>query len=176
MVSGEMANPGLIQHVRAMSSYNAWMNTRLYDACSQVSDAERKRDLGAYFKSVHLTLNHILLADRIWMGRFQGNLYSFGSLDDELYSDFEALRHARTVEDERITAWVDTLSNDDLSRELSYVSKVNPRPRRYPLWFALSHFFNHQTHHRGQVTTLLSQLGVDPGVTDLIWLPAFQSP
>lgn len=169
-----MANPGL-EHVRAMSSYNAWMNVRLYDACSQLSDAERKRDLGAYFKSIHGTLNHILLADRIWMGRFQGDLYSFKTLNDELYADFEALKRARSAEDERIAAWVKTLSNAELHRELSYVSKVNPRPRAYPLWFALSHFFNHQTHHRGQVTTLLTQLGVDPGVTDLIWLPEFQS-
>lgn len=169
-----MANPGLIEHVRAMSSYNAWMNARLYDACSQVSDAERKRDLGAYFKSIHRTLNHILLADRIWMGRFGGDPYSFQALDDELYADFEELRRARSIEDERIAAWIDTLSNADLDRELSYFSKVNPRPRRYPLWFALSHFFNHQTHHRGQVTTLLSQADVDVGVTDLIWLPEFQ--
>jgi Uncharacterized protein conserved in bacteria len=67
------------------------------------------------------------------------------------------------------------LTDADLGRELNYMSAVNPKPRRYPLWFAVSHFFNHQTHHRGQVTTLLSQFGVDPGVTDLIWLPEYQS-
>ena len=169
-----MANPEIIEHVRAMAAYNAWMNERLYVACSQVPDAERKRDLGAFFKSIHGTLNHILLADRIWMGRFAGTSYVFETLSDELYADFEALKAARNSEDQRILAWVKARSNAELERELSYVSKVNPEPRRYPLWFALSHFFNHQTHHRGQVTTLLRQLGVDPGVTDLIWLPEFQ--
>lgn len=165
----------MIEHVRAMARYNVWMNERLYDACSRLSDADRKRDLGAYFKSIHGTLNHILLADRIWMSRFEGSGYEFDSLRDELYADFDELRRARTAEDERIESWVGGLSSSDLQRELSYVSKLRPIPRRYPLWFALSHFFNHQTHHRGQVTTLLMQLGIDPGVTDLIWLPEFQS-
>jgi len=116
-----------------------------------------------------------LLADRIWMSRFEGSGYEFDSLRDELYADFDELRRARAAEDERIESWVGGLSSSDLQRELSYVSKLRPIPRRYPLWFALSHFFNHQTHHRGQVTTLLMQLGIDPGVTDLIWLPEFQS-
>ncbi|MFO7286065.1 MAG: DinB family protein [Gammaproteobacteria bacterium] len=165
----------MIEHVRAMARYNVWMNERLYDACSRLSDADRKRDLGAYFKSIHGTLNHILLADRIWMSRFEGSGYEFDSLRDELYADFDELRRARAAEDERIESWVGGLSSSDLQRELSYVSKLRPIPRRYPLWFALSHFFNHQTHHRGQVTTLLMQLGIDPGVTDLIWLPEFQS-
>lgn len=165
----------MIEHVRAMARYNVRMNERLYDACSRLSDADRKRDLGAYFKSIRGTLNHILLADRIWMSRFEGSGYEFDSLRDELYADFDELRRARAAEDERIESWVGGLSSSDLQRELSYVSKLRPIPRRYPLWFALSHFFNHQTHHRGQVTTLLMQLGIDPGVTDLIWLPEFQS-
>ncbi|NLG77232.1 MAG: damage-inducible protein DinB [Xanthomonadaceae bacterium] len=170
-----MANPVIIEHVRAMAAYNVWMNERLYAACSQVPDADRKRDLGAFFKSIHGTLNHILLADRIWMGRFEGIPYAFDTLRDELYADFEALKAARHSEDRRILAWVSARSNEELAREVAYVSKVTPKPRRYPLWFALSHFFNHQTHHRGQVTTLLCQLGVDPGLTDLIWLPEFQA-
>lgn len=170
-----MATSGRIEHVRAMASYNAWMNERIYGACSQLSDEERKRDLRAFFKSIHGTLNHILLSDRIWMGRFLRDEYVFGTLQDELYADFDELRSARQKEDQRILDWVRALADHELDEELAYVSKVNPKPRRYPLWFALSHFFNHQTHHRGQVTTLLSQLGVDPGLTDLIWLPEFQA-
>lgn len=165
----------LIDHARAMARYNAWMNERLFETCAKLSDEERKRDVGAFFKSIHGTLNHILLADRIWMGRFEGAPFAFTSLRDELYADFEELRRARLCEDERISRWVDALTDADLGRELNYMSAVNPKPRRYPLWFAVSHFFNHQTHHRGQVTTLLSQFGVDPGVTDLIWLPEYQS-
>lgn len=161
---------------QAMADYNRWMNERLYGACAGLDDAARRRDAGAYFRSIHGTLNHILLADRIWMGRFTGDPFACGSLDEELYADFEELRAARAEEDARIVAWAAALGEDDLARVLRYESVVSPRPRRYPLWFAVTHFFNHQTHHRGQVTTLLSQCGVDPGVTDLIWLPAFQRP
>ena len=169
------SSPGVIEHVRAMARYNAWMNLRVYEACAKIPDAERKQDLGAFFKSIHGTLNHILLADRVWMGRFQESPYEFASLADEIYADFEDLKRARLEEDQRIETWVQGLTNADLERELAYVSKVNPQLRRYPLWFALSHFFNHQTHHRGQITALLTQRGVDVGVTDLIWLPEFQN-
>jgi uncharacterized damage-inducible protein DinB len=156
---------------RTLAAYNRWMNARLYESCSQLTAEQLKRDLGAYFKSIHGTLNHLLLADRIWMGRFTGAPISVSSLSEELFADFVALRQAREVEDKRIEDWVSTLNEESLAANLSYVSQVNPQPRRYPLWLTLAHFFNHQTHHRGQVTTLLSQLGIDPGVTDLIWMP-----
>lgn len=164
----------LVRYACAMASYNRWMNERVYEVCSTLSDEERKRDVGAFFKSIHGTLNHILLADRIWMGRFSGKAFQFKSLDQELYSDFSQLRTERRNEDDRIIAWVESLTAEDSARELSYTSAVAPQPRRYPLWFAVTHFFNHQTHHRGQVTNLISQRGLDPGVTDLIWLPEFQ--
>ncbi|WP_448532617.1 DinB family protein [Parathermosynechococcus lividus] len=155
-----------------MARYNRWMNETLYECSSGLSDEARKRDMGAFFKSIHGTLNHLLLADRIWMGRFTGQPFHVTSLDQELYTDFEVLRSEREAEDQRIIAWVASLSSQDLENDLVYTSIVNPEPRRYPLWFALAHFFNHQTHHRGQVTTLLTQLGVKVGVTDLIWLPS----
>ena len=109
------------------------------------------------------------------MGRFTGRPFGFKSLDQELYSNFAQLRAEREKDDNGIIAWVEPLTEKDLNSELSYTSVVNPQPRKYPLWFATTHFFNHQTHHRGQVTTLLSQRGIDPGVTDLIWLPEFQT-
>lgn len=157
-----------------MASYNRWMNERLYELCAQLPDEVRKRDAGAFFGSIHGTLNHVLLVDRIWMARFTAQPFEFKSLRDELYADFDELRAARAREDERISAWVASLDEPALDEELRYSSAVNPQPRRYPLWFAVMHFFNHQTHHRGQLTTLLSQQGVDPGVTDLIWLPEMQ--
>lgn len=147
------------------------MNARLFDTCNQLTLEQLKRDVGAFFGSIHGTLNHLLLADRIWMGRFTGAPISVSSLREELYADWKELKHARATEDERIEAWIRTLNEEGVMADLSYVSQVNPQPKRYPLWFALTHFFNHQTHHRGQVTTLLSQFGIDPGVTDLIWMP-----
>jgi len=160
---------------RTLASYNRWMNERLYEHCARLSDEERKRDVGAFFKSIHGTLNHILVGDRIWFGRFTGKQYAaVSSLAQELYSEFGELRAERQKMDDAIVAWTESMTDADFDRELSYTSVVNPKPRRYPFWFAVAQFFNHQTHHRGQVTTLLSQRGVDPGVTDLIWLPEFQ--
>lgn len=164
----------MIGYARAMSSYNRWMNTRLYEACSTLDDADRKQDVGAFFGSIHGTLNHLLLADKIWMGRFGGTPFEFKTLRDELYADFSHLHSERALEDERIATWTESLASEDFDKELVYVSAVNAKMRKYPLWFAVAHFFNHQTHHRGQVTALLSQRGVDPGITDLIWLPEFQ--
>ena len=156
---------------QTMARYSQWMNERLYECCARLSDDERKRDVGAFFKSIHGTLNHLLLGDRIWLGRFTGKPFAITSLAQELYSDFGELRSERTLTDAATVAWARALTTEDFTRELSYTSVVNPNPRRYPFWFAVTHFFNHQTHHRGQLTTLLSQRGLDPGVTDLIWLP-----
>lgn len=156
---------------RTMAQYNRWMNERLYDLCDRLTDQERKRDVGAFFGSIHGTLNHLLLGDKIWLGRFLGEPFAVTSLAHELHSDFEQLRSERSRTDEKIVDWAGSLTSADLAGGLSYTSVVNPKPRRYPMWFAVAHFFNHQAHHRGQLTTLLSQRGVDPGITDLIWLP-----
>jgi uncharacterized damage-inducible protein DinB len=160
-----------LEHARTMDRYNRWMNGRLYDCAARLPDAERKRDAGAFFKSIHGTLNHLLLGDRIWLGRFTGRSFAVKSLGQELYADFAELRTQRKVTDAAITAWIATLGEHDLSRDLSYRSISNPQDKRHPVWLAITHFFNHQTHHRGQVTTLLMQAGIDPGATDLIWLP-----
>lgn len=156
---------------RTLARYNRWMNERLYAVCAEISDEERKQDRGAFFKSVHGILNHLLLADRIWLGRFTHEPFKVSSLDQELYADFGQLRRERAKTDDAIDAWVAALTEDALSGSLRYTSIVNPEEREMPLWFTALHFFNHQTHHRGQLTTLLSQMGCDSGVTDLMWVP-----
>ena len=156
---------------RTLARYNRWMNERLYAVCAEMPDDGRKQDRGAFFKSVHGILNHLLLADRIWLGRFTNAPFKVSSLGQELYSDFDQLRRERAKTDAEIEAWVAALTDDALSATLRYTSIVNPEEREMPLWFTALHFFNHQTHHRGQLTTLLSQAGYDTGVTDLMWLP-----
>jgi uncharacterized damage-inducible protein DinB len=156
---------------RTLAAYNRWMNERLYTLCAELPDAERKRDRFAFFRSIHGTLNHLLLGDRIWLGRFTGVPFGVTSLDQELHADFAELRAERERADREITRFVAELAPGAFERTLHYTSLVNPAPRSLPFWLALTHFFNHQTHHRGQLTTLLVQAGVDPGVTDLIWLP-----
>ncbi len=161
------------EHARTFARYNRWMNRSLYDCAARLGDAQRKEDVGAFFKSIHGTLNHLLLGDNIWMGRFEGPVFvpKTGSLAEELHADFGELRRAREAMDARIVEWAARLTDATLASELRYTSIVNPAPRSIPMWLAVAHFFNHQTHHRGQVTTLLMQRGVDPGVTDLLWMP-----
>jgi uncharacterized damage-inducible protein DinB len=158
-------------YARTMAHYNRWMNERLYALCAEIPDAERKRDAGAFFKSIHGTLNHLLLGDRVWMGRFLGKPFVPTSLAQELYADFDELHAERASTDDAIKRWADALTQDDIDRELFYRSITNPADRSMPMALAVAHFFNHQTHHRGQLTTLLSQRGIDPGVTDLMWVP-----
>ena len=160
-----------LEYVGTMARYNRWMNGKLYDCSAQLTDAQRKEDVGAFFNSIHGTLNHLLVGDSVWMGRFEGPVFVPQSLAQELHSDFTQLRRAREAMDERIVAWAAALPEDALAGELRYTSIVNPAPRVMPMWLAVTHFFNHQTHHRGQVTTLLMQRGIDPGVTDLMWVP-----
>lgn len=157
-----------------MARYNRWMNEKLYATAERLTDAERKQDRGAFFGSIHRTLNHLLLADRVWMARFTGAEPKDGemapggirSLDQQLYEDFEELRRERAKTDDAIDAFVATLTEEKLAGDLRYLRRgaVN----EFPLWYAVAHLFNHQTHHRGQVTTLLMQAGQDPGVTDLV--------
>jgi uncharacterized damage-inducible protein DinB/ubiquinone/menaquinone biosynthesis C-methylase UbiE len=161
---------------RTLAQYNRWMNDKLYAIAASLSDDDRKRDRAAFFKSIHGTLNHLLLGDRVWMGRFAGvdlpaDVLGPGdirSLDQELYADFDELRQERAKTDLAIIAWASSLRGSDLAAPLVYTR----RGVRYeePLWWSVAHLFNHQTHHRGQVTTLLMQAGNDPGVTDLIAL------
>ncbi len=226
---------------RVFAKYNRWMNEKLYALAATLSDEERKRDLGAFFRSIHGSLNHLLLTDRVQLGRFTsrlrkkafpqpaslsvvsprrgrtigkqpdpsptaqdkvlsqgaesrrgcigvsphpasdpgitsllqtldagGNPVPIRSLDQELYSNFDTLRRERARTDLAIEKWASGLTIEKLSGSLRYRAMLDGREYEHPLWWAVSHFFNHQTHHRGQITTLLMQLGKDPGVTDLM--------
>lgn len=159
------------QQARTLASYSRWMNERLYAVCAELSDAERNQDRKAFFGSIHGTLNHLLLGDKIWLGRFAGKPFPVQSLADELHSSFGELRRDREETDREIEVWAAGLTDVALSGILKFTTVANPAPRVCDLWVAVAHFFNHQTHHRGQLTTLLSQCGKDYGVTDLIWLP-----
>jgi len=159
---------------RIMAQYNRWMNERIFDVCADIPDAERKRDRGAFFKSIHGTLNHLLVGDRIWLGRFVDRPFVVESLDQELFADFDALRAEREATDAEIIDCIGSLDEPALEGELRYTSIVNPEARVIRLRYALQHFFNHQTHHRGQLTTLVTQAGYEPGVTDLMWMPGLE--
>jgi uncharacterized damage-inducible protein DinB len=140
------------------AGYNRWCNERLYEAAAQVSDAEYRADRGAFFRSLHGTLNHLLVGDRIWMRRFTGAGEVPPSLDAILHDDFGTLRAARRSEDVKIARYIDRLSEADLLSTIRYKTVVRPQTIEQPLAPALDHFFNHQTHHRGQAHALLSAI------------------
>jgi len=156
-----------------LARYNVWMNDKLYAVAATLSDEERKRDCRAFFKSIHGTFNHLLLADRVWLARFKGvplpealiSASGVAALDRELYADFEELRRQRKLTDQELSEFVSALSQERLAAPLVFMR--GGLKLESPLWGTIVHVFNHQTHHRGQITTLLSQQGRDPGVTDL---------
>lgn len=145
-------------HYLMFAGYNAWCNERLYAAAAKLTEADYRADRGAFFKSMHGTLNHLLVGDRIWMRRFTGKGEVPASLDATLYDDFTALRVARRAEDADISRYVESLSDDDLGRKIRYRTLSNPADIEQVLSPALDHFFNHQTHHRGQAHALLSPI------------------
>jgi uncharacterized damage-inducible protein DinB len=157
----------------ALAAYNSWMNEKLYAAAAQLTDEQRKKDLGAFFRSVHGTLNHLLLADRSWLQRFRGEPVTMTSPHDELYAAFEKLRSARRVADLEIEQLAAGLDDAFADAPFRFWSVTYGKERVLPGWAAVTHMFNHQAHHRGQATTLLTQLGQDVGVTDLPWMPYF---
>ena len=169
----------LLKHdFELMARYNQWMNARLYAAAAGLEVAELRADRGAFFGSILSTLQHILAADTHWMKRFAAHATTLTSLDAVralplpalvrglTCPDFAVLRAERERMDAAIMAFAVEATEDLYAQPLSY---TNTAGETHTKLFApvLRHFFNHQTHHRGQVTTLLSQLGIDVGVTDL---------
>ncbi|HEX2872396.1 MAG TPA: DinB family protein [Polyangiaceae bacterium] len=155
-----------------MAEYNRWMNEKLYAAAASLSDDQRKADLGAFFKSIHATFEHILHADTLWMKRFRGEPLK-AAAPGFAYPEFDALRAVRQERDQELLDWSATLTDDWLKGEYSWTS-VAGRVFTSPAFAVVSQIFNHQTHHRGQITTLLMQQGIDPGVTDIPMLPVLQ--
>jgi uncharacterized damage-inducible protein DinB len=143
---------------RMFARYNAWCNERLYEAAALVADADYRADRGVFFKSLHGTLNHLLVADRIWMKRFTGIGEQPPGLDAVLFDDFAALRVARRSQDVLINRYIDNLDDERLAGTFRYTTFTNPKTVEQPLAPALDHFFNHQTHHRGQAHALLTSI------------------
>jgi uncharacterized damage-inducible protein DinB len=161
------------EYCQLMAEYNEWMNGKVYRSCEALSEAELRKDCGAYFKSIYLTLNHIAYADLAFLTRFTHEPPEVPPLGEDLFGTFAKLRTEREQLDQRILIWASTLTAEWLLRPLTYVSNVDAAERTVPQWVLVLHLFNHQTHHRGQVTTLLSQRGMDVGSTDLPFMPRF---
>ena len=156
----------LVRHFQTMAIYNRLANSRLYEACQILSDAERKKRREAFFGSIHGTLNHIMVGDRIWLSRFAGEEAPSTNLDATLYEDFEKLWKARRQEDQRIEEFAAGIDEQWLDGTIRYTNNEG-RTLEDPIDLLVTHFFNHQTHHRGQLHNMLSQTEISPPVLDL---------
>jgi len=171
----------MLEHLRLLSRYNQWINDKLYSAAAQLPADELAKDRGAFFGSVLGTLNHIMVADIIWLQRFSEHPSQHPALDQirampkpqtlgqALLNDFSALSEERRKLDSTIISWCEQLDESDLNHKLAYRNMKGEAAVKNFAGLML-HFFNHQTHHRGQAATLLSQQGLDVGVTDLVTL------
>ena len=156
-------------HYRMFAHYNAWANDRLYETAARLSGEQYRADRGAFFKSVHGTLNHLLVTDRIWMQRFTGEGDAPTRLDAILFETFDELRVARAAEDRRILRFVAGLDDRRIEGTIKYRRVSSPDEFEQQVAPALAHWFNHQTHHRGQVHALLTGLLGQAPELDLLY-------
>ncbi len=161
--------PDMKDRYVTFAGYNAWANRRLYDASALLSDAEYRADKGAFFKSMHGTLNHLLATDRIWLKRFTGQGEAPDRLDATLHEHLADLRAAREVEDRRIVSYIGGLDEAALKGVIRYRRVSSPEEFVQKLAPALDHLFNHQTHHRGQAHMILTTLGKTAPELDLLY-------
>jgi uncharacterized damage-inducible protein DinB len=165
-----MIDPGYVQR---MARYNRWQNENLYGVADSLSDAERRRERGAFFGSIHATLNHLLWADQIWMSRLAGSPRPEGGIPESVsrHAQWSDLKRERGAFDEIIIDWADHLDPAWLAGDLTWYSVAAKTELSNPRWLLVTHMFNHQTHHRGQTHCMLTQAGGKPKDTDLPLMP-----
>jgi uncharacterized damage-inducible protein DinB len=160
-------------YVQRMARYNRWQNENLYGVADRRSDADRRQDRGAWFGSIHRTLSHILWADLFWMSRFTDLPRPPGGIAESvsLHPEWDTLKTERAGFDQAIIAWADNVEDPWLAADQTYYSGATKREWTRPRWVLVTHMFNHQTHHRGQVHGMLTQAGGRPADTDLPFMP-----
>ena len=171
----------LKEHVYLMADYNQWMNQKIYEAVAAMAPEKIHEDKGAFFGSIFASLNHICVGDTLWLKRFSSVLQTYDayspinelpmpeSLDTFLANNFNDLKDRRVLLDEALLALSSSLTDEELLQPISYQNSKGVASKK-TLFNLLMHLFNHQTHHRGQVTTLLSQSNIDIGITDLVFI------
>jgi uncharacterized damage-inducible protein DinB len=153
-------------HVHMLAGYNAWANHRVYEVVATLSDAAYRTEHKAFLGSIHRTLNHLLLTDRLWLARMRGDLAELVPLDGIAYDDFVELRAVRRSEDERLITFVEGLEDVALGGMIQYCSSKGGQPQ-WTLAEVLASVFTHQSHHRGQVHHMLGTNGLKPPSLDL---------
>lgn len=162
-----------VAYVQRMSRYNRWQNENLYGVADRLSEAERRKERGAFFGSIHNTLSHLLWGDRTWMSRFAGWPKPEGGIPQSvsLFPEWQNLKAERSDSDAKLIDWADNLDPAWIKSDMTWFSGAINREVTKPHWQLVAHFFNHQTHHRGQVHAMLTQAGGKPHDTDLFVMP-----
>jgi len=161
-------------YVQTMARYNTWQNRNVYDAAGKLTDAQRRENRGAFFGSIHATLNHVLWADQMWLARFgAAPLPAARSIPEGLaaFDKWDELLGERQRFDAHIQSFADNIDDVALAGDLTWFAASVGQERTAPKALLITHLFNHQTHHRGQVNALLTGFGINPGVTDLAFGP-----
>jgi len=156
-----------------MARYNAWQNKQLRSFVEQMSDAALRKNRKAFFGSIFETANHLLWADLMWMARFDGGVAPDLPIAQsvEMTPTPAVWAGDRYRADARILRWAETLHAVDLYGDLTWYSGVAKREMSRPIGQCVMHFFNHQTHHRGQLHAMLTAAGSDAPVSDLAFMP-----
>jgi uncharacterized damage-inducible protein DinB len=151
-----------------LAGFNQWATGHIYDCVAELPDDAYRLDRKAFFGSIHATLNHLLLIDRLWTRRIEGRPLGFTSLSDILYDNFQELRAAQEAENISLIKLVNDFSEEGLQTSISYEAS-DGTPGERQVWLILTTLFNHQTHHRGQIHTMLTQAGITPPPLDIIY-------
>ena len=159
---------------RMMARYNAWQNDGLRMVVAELSPEALTLDRGAHFGSILMTLSHILWADRTWLARIESRHHDLGGVADSVRHapDARTWIEARTKADDALLAWASRVTPETLAAPLTWTPASGGPPRTKDLGLIVSHMFNHQTHHRGQVHAMLTSAGVQPQATDLTAMPS----
>jgi uncharacterized damage-inducible protein DinB len=160
-------------HVRLMARYNAWQNVSLYREADALGEVARRQERGAFFSSIHATLSHLIWADKAWMHRFDGTGKPVGGIRESagLYSDWLVMREDRVRLDAAICDWADRVDENWLALATTWYSGSQGKDVTRANWLQVAHFFNHQTHHRGQVHAMITAAGGKPDDTDIVFMP-----
>ncbi len=155
------------EHFIMFARYNAWANQKLYEAVAELSASDYNKDCQVAFTSMNGTLNHLLIGDLIWLSRFQGTTGAPTGLDKLLHQDFADIWDARKKTDADIVEYIEGLNEGILTSDFSFTALTMPEKVTQQLSYALAHFFNHQTHHRGQTHAMLTRLAGEAPSLDL---------
>ncbi|EQA37788.1 DinB family protein [Leptospira inadai serovar Lyme str. 10] len=164
-----------IEYCKAMSLYNRWQNDSLLIVCASLKAEELEADKKLFFGSIANTWNHLILMDLAWLDRLQKRPVQITNFKERVFSSFDELAEKRRELDKTISNWAGEVSSEFLMQDLTFYSFMYAKEATLPVWLLVTHFFNHQTHHRSQISTALFQSGFDYGVTDIPWNPIYHS-